>query len=51
MCLRRAPKKYITGAALDRAVLEGRSYKTAKGGVLNILSVFFITPKFVVAAM
>jgi hypothetical protein len=22
MCLRRAPEKYITGAALDRAVLE-----------------------------
>jgi hypothetical protein len=24
MCLRRAPEKYITGAALDRAVLDNR---------------------------
>jgi hypothetical protein len=25
MCLRRAPEKYITGAALDRAALNERS--------------------------
>jgi hypothetical protein len=31
MCLRRAPEKYIAGAALDRAGLESRQC-----GILNI---------------
>jgi hypothetical protein len=27
MCLRRAPEKYIAGAALDRAVLENAAFQ------------------------
>jgi hypothetical protein len=27
MCLRRAPEKYIAGAALDRAAVEGNNFK------------------------
>jgi hypothetical protein len=42
MCLRRAPEKYIAGAALDRAVVDGLShslyshmYVVVKGKLMN----------------